>query len=81
MRTVSFRLPIFIAYTTYLYHIPISVCYFQGYSFSTCLSSFSARVTVTSRSHMRPPNMMYRALLRQGFERTGNDVGVRFLSD
>jgi hypothetical protein len=75
MRTVTFRLPIFHWLYYIPLHIPISVCYFQGYSFSTCLVSFSTRVTDTSRSHMRPPNMMHRVLLRQEFERTGDDDG------
>ena len=51
---------------TCIYHIPISVCYLQRHSFSTCLVSFSTHLT--SRSHMGPPNMMYRVLLRQDFE-------------
>lgn len=69
----------FLLLHTCIYHIPISVCYFQGYSFSTCLVSFSTHVT--SRSHMGPPNMMYRVLLRQNFEPTGNDDIVRCLSE
>jgi hypothetical protein len=45
-----------------IYHIPIFVCYLQGYSFSTCLISFSTHIT--SHSHIGSPNMMYRVLLR-----------------
>lgn len=69
----------FLLLHTCIYHILISVCYLQGYSFSTCLVSFSTHVT--SRSHVGLPNIMYRVLLGHDFERTGNDDSVRGLSE
>jgi hypothetical protein len=60
----------FLSLHTCIYHIPISVCYFQRILIFHLLSFFLNACYSTSRSHMGRPNMMYRVLLHQDFERT-----------